>query len=301
MTAESRNKTEIEKEARDINYYFILGLEYDPPVNDITVINERIELCKKFWNKNSSDPGNGLLYKTYVSLIDKIKADMADASVRTVHSDIAKSCVTERVIQYLNATKSDSTVSYEEVTAIISAINGRLERDFPRVQSLGIDAKGHLKKVKFVSETFVSKIASGQKITISEKKDYKAIYNKFYKNPPMGLNKDTDVATYNTYQSPLNAAGKTDLYDFLGMNNSENATSLFTAADTRYKKITKHDNEADIEKQLASAARNVFKSDADKKKYDLYLSWKNATFEFEKIIDGRSDKNVYKINDYHYI
>lgn len=292
METSNRSKEDYEREARDINYYFILGLEYDPPETNLDIIKERIDKCKLFWSTKANDPHHGLLYKMYSSTLfldNKIIEDMTDVTGRTVHSNIAKSLVSDRIEKYLKAACTHSKIiSHERVANIVSTINQQLEHELPKVAVLGVDSKGSLKKAKFVTDELVSKKASTLGLCVSEKINYRAVYAKYYLNPPSGLDKNTDIASYNGYATPLASAGKRNLYDFLGMNKEESAQALYNAANSRYGKVTKHNNEADIEKQLAAAARNVFKNDYDKKKYDLYLLWHVR----QDILDSLNERNL---------
>ena len=66
------------------NWYIVLGLEFDPnPINDETVIADKIEEKRKFWSGKANDFNHGAEYRKYSQMLPEIKKDMiGDANIR---------------------------------------------------------------------------------------------------------------------------------------------------------------------------------------------------------------------------
>ena len=58
------------------NWYVILELEFDPPVEDEQIIIEKIEEKSKFWAAHFNDFKMGAQYRSWHQNIPKIKKDM---------------------------------------------------------------------------------------------------------------------------------------------------------------------------------------------------------------------------------
>ena len=58
------------------NWYLILELEFDPPIEDERIIEERIEKKRKEWTKDSQHFVKGAMYRQLLDALPQIKADM---------------------------------------------------------------------------------------------------------------------------------------------------------------------------------------------------------------------------------
>lgn len=58
------------------NWYVILELEFDPPVEDEQKIADKIDEKAKFWSSNSTHFKFGPQYKTWLQKVPQIKKDM---------------------------------------------------------------------------------------------------------------------------------------------------------------------------------------------------------------------------------
>ena len=62
------------------NWYIVLGLEFDPPVKDERIIDEKIEECKRYWSSHAEDYKMGVQYRTWMQNVPQIRKDMLGPS-----------------------------------------------------------------------------------------------------------------------------------------------------------------------------------------------------------------------------
>ncbi|KKH69002.1 hypothetical protein [Methanosarcina mazei] len=83
------------------NCYLLLELEFDPPVMDQAVIDQRIEEKAKFWSANSNHFKKGAEYRMYLEMLPEIKRIMSDPVKRKREADSACSIVYDPIDQDL--------------------------------------------------------------------------------------------------------------------------------------------------------------------------------------------------------
>jgi len=233
------------------NWYVILELDFDPPVEDEQKIAEKIEEKSKFWSSHFNDFKMGPQYRGWHQNIAQIKKDMIGPSNR--RRELAKEAC---------------TLVYEPVDKLVKTIG--------RKGSIS-DSEGEkiAQKLK-LSVDVVKKRAAALKIKWSrgEPRDYQAIYDKYYKTKPQG------AANFDGMKQMLSTFDADNLYDFLYKGTTvKNASSLPAstlcgrAKELKEKEYYKHDSISGTGSKLCSQCELIFKDDASKAAYDRYLEY----------------------------
>lgn len=72
------------------NYYILLGLSFDPPVEDESEIHKAINAKQAEWSRKSSQPIIGKKYAKYLDQLDQITVVMMDPAERRMQADQAR-------------------------------------------------------------------------------------------------------------------------------------------------------------------------------------------------------------------
>lgn len=244
------------------NWYVILELEFDPPVEDEQKIADRIDEKAKFWSSNSTHFKLGPQYKAWLQKVPQIKKDMIGSD------NIRKQLATDACIQV-----------YGPIDKLLKTI-GR--KGF--ISNVEADK---LAKSKNISVDIIKKRAT--KLGISWKVpnvDYQALYDKYYKTKPQ------NAAMYAQDVERLASFNVEDLYEFLYIDTTiKNAKSLpcetlRLRAEEKKKTFVKHDAQSSNGEKLCGQCLLAFKDDASKAVYDAYLEYtkrKSVLDEFKSI------------------
>lgn len=250
------------------NWYIILELDFDPPVEDEQKIANKIDERAKFWSGNSTHFKFGPQYKTWLQKVPQIKKDMIGAA------NIRKQLAADACVQI-----------YGPIDKLLKTI-GR--------KGYISDAEGNkLASNKGVSVDIVKKRAA--KLGIEWRKDtvdHQALYDKYYKTKPKNAEMyDQDIVRLASFNVE-------DLYAFLydgtTIKNAKNllCETLRLRAEEKKKTFVKHDAQSSNGEKLCGQCLIVFKDDASKAFYDAYLEYikrKSVLDEF-KSIAGVSDE-----------
>ena len=76
--------------AKEVNYFLILELPFDPPENDKAKIIDAINKKRAFWTLHVNDLNKGVAYSEYIEQIDRIKTVMLDPDSRQEEAEKAK-------------------------------------------------------------------------------------------------------------------------------------------------------------------------------------------------------------------
>lgn len=229
------------------NCYLLLELDFDPPVEDQNVIDQRIEEKRKFWSINSNDFKRGAEYKKYLDMLPEIKRIMCDPLERKKQSEAACNHVYTQLDKDLNILGRSGEITEDVVEKIAT--------------------------VKKLSVDIVNKRASALGIKIGKKKaDFDSDYNKYYKNKPV----NADV--FNGMKNFLNPFNKDNFYDFLNPGTIPNmdklpCDKLTQFAKEKKEKFNKNDSNSSSGKKVCEACELTFKDENSKTIYDEYLAW----------------------------
>lgn len=180
------------------NWYIILELEFDPPVQNEQKIAAKIDEKAKFWSTHFNDFKMGAQYRTWHQNIPQIKKDMlGEANIRKQLA--ADACA----------------IAYSSVDKLLKIM--------ARKGSITSDEGDKLAKKQKISVDTVKKRAKALGIQWVEgtNTDFQAVYDKYYKSKPQ------NIATYDNMQQLLIAFRVDNLYDFLYTNTTvKNANKL---------------------------------------------------------------------------
>ncbi|MBQ8134373.1 MAG: hypothetical protein IJ192_08225 [Clostridia bacterium] len=229
------------------NWYLVLELEFDPPVEDESVILKRIDEKRDYWNRNANHFRKGAQYQTWARAIPQITHDMTGSENR--RSEIAK----------------------EACTLVYGEIDGLLKK-ISRKGYISSEEIANIAKKLSKDASVIKKRVTALKLTVRDDSvDYKKYHKQYYLDAPAGAKK---FGT--TLPNLLRSAGKKDLYDFLyGETKSDSlpAATLKERATEKRKEFRGHDAISSTGNQLCGQCEIAFKDEISKKEYDDYLAY----------------------------
>lgn len=232
------------------NWYVILELEFDPPVEDEQKIADKIDERAKFWSTHFNDFKMGAQYRAWHQKIPQIKKDMiGEANIR---KQLAVDACTE---------------VYAPIDKLLKIIGRK-----GYISEIEADK---LAKNKKVSVDIVKRRAT--KLGLEWKKeiiDYQSVYDRYYKTKPR------NAAMFDGMKQMLASFDVDNLYDFLYAGTpTKNAStlpcdSLLQRADEKKKnEFHKHDSTSGTGSKLCGQCALTFKDDPSKAVYDEYLEY----------------------------
>lgn len=233
------------------NWYVVLELEFDPPVEDEKKIAEKIEERSKFWSTHFNDFKMGAQYRSWHQNISKIKKDMIGPD------NIRKQLAAEAC-----------TLVYGPVDKLLKTIGRKGNITSEEGEKLA-------KKLKISVDVVKKRAAAlGIKWTEGSGRDDQALYDKYYKVKPQ------NAAVYDGMKQMLAAFGVKTLYEFLyadtTMKNADRLpcdTLRLRAEEKKKKEFYKTDSVSGTGSKLCGQCEIVFKSDTSKETYDKYLEY----------------------------
>ncbi len=233
------------------NWYLVLELEFDPhPVNDETVINNRIEEKRKFWSSKANDFNRGAEYRKYSQMLPDIKKDMTgEANIRA------------------ELIKDACEKTYGPIDKTLKMIK-KTEIPQDTIDKIAAKQKVDVEVVKRRAA------ALGIKIGASQSSDYQATYDKYYKTKPQNADKFIGM------NALLKSFTVSNLYEFLyagtSIRNPQNLPSdalKQRAKEKKAKEYYKNDSVSGSGSKLCGQCDECFKDDAAKQIYDKYLEY----------------------------
>lgn len=233
------------------NWYVVLELEFDPPVEDESVISAKIDERSKFWSTHFNDFKMGAQYRSWHQNIPKIRKDMIGPA------NIRKQLSADACIQV-----------YGPVDKLLKTIG--------RKGNITSDEGDKLAKKLKISIDVVKKRAKSLGIAWTSAKtiDYQTTYEKYYKIKPQ------NSASFDGMKQMLSSFGVDNLYDFLYQNTPiKNACRLpcetlrQRAAEKKKAEFYKNDSVSGTGSKLCGQCDIVFKDEKSKDIYDKYLDY----------------------------
>ena len=225
------------------NYFILLELAFDPPVNDNTKINAAITAKQQQWSKDMTNPIKKVKAAEYLEILDSIKEVMLNEASRKSEADAAKKVRDGKIKELDNklslyAAKGDSELSEKDLKILLKNFS-----------QYGFSPE-------YIKKRFKNFVGSEDKIDLGEVIDKNQAKN--IKNFMQQLDmKDTT------------------LYQVLSLPQTASCEQLCEASETMKKKIlakgakTGKDNAMQA---LCGLCAIIFKDKASKKKYDNYLN-----------------------------
>lgn len=250
------------------NCYLILELDFDPPVEDQAVIDQRIEDKRKFWASKFNDSFKGTEYKEYSDNLEEIRRIMSDPVERKKQAEAAR---------------NDVYAKLDKDLTILGRSSGEIVEDFV----------GKVASKYGVSVDVVKKRVAALGIKIGKMNvDFETIYKRYYETKPV------QAATFKDQETNLQVFNKDNFYDFLNPGIIKNYNNL--PCDTFKQRVKEMMEAPDFKKpdvigssgkRLCSACMLAFKDEDSKRIYDEYLEW----YKRRSILDHAKD--IAKIAD----
>lgn len=240
------------------NWYLILELEFDPPIEDERIIEERIEKKRKEWTKDSQHFVKGAMYRQLLDALPQIKADMlGENNIRKQLAEEAERRAYAPIDKLVKMIGRKGYITAEEGSKISSQKKLDINLVKKRAEKFGIEWRG----------------------TVT---NYKAIYDKHYVNPPHSS------AAYSQIEPLLEALKKETVYEFLCPEGQDlkdfinsGRENIADRVESKRKEFKKNDAVSGTGKKLCGACKAFFKDDKSKEEYDQYVAWKQK----KKILD----------------
>jgi hypothetical protein len=233
------------------NWYVVLELSFDPPVEDEKVIEERIQEKSKFWSSKFNDYKNGAQYRIWHQNLAAIRKDMiGPANIR-------------------------AKLAAEACDKVYGPIDMRLKTMSRKGYITSGEVDGLAKQQK-VSPDVVKRRAQklGIKLVASQTTDYQAVYDKYYKS------KTEKAPVFDGLKPMLASFGAKNLYEFLYAGTDIKDPSKLPcdklrqrASEKKSKEYYKHDPVSGTGSKLCGQCELTFKDEASKEAYDRYLEY----------------------------
>ena len=242
------------------NWYIVLELDFDPPVEDEKKISEKIEERAKYWSANFNHFKYGPQYRLWHQNLSQMKKDMiGPANIRKQLATEACAIVYEPVDKLLKVIGRKGNITSEEGKKIAEKSKIPIDTVEKRTVALG---------VKWVKV----------------KTDFQSIYDKYYKTKPK------NAATYEGFEKMLSAFGVDNLYDFLYRNTTiKNINQLpcktlcLRSAELKKNEFYKSDSLSGTGTKLCNSCDITFKDESSKALYDTYLEYKKRVAILDEV------------------
>lgn len=224
------------------NYFLLLELPFDPPEEDTKIITEAINNKQRFWTDHTSHPVHGPKYRSYLEQVNDISNVMLNPESRKAEAAKAQ-----------EIKKSKKKELERKLIICRSKGNGVLVEKDLKVLAKRFAPFGY-------TESEIKKIFD------SGTKPLPPV------DPSQTLDKNKHTNLQN-YMKNLNLSDKT-LYDFLNLPPTSSYSQLLQAANEKKSKIlAKGSKTGDDEtlKAICGLCCEIFKTPAEKKKYDNYV------------------------------
>jgi len=222
------------------NFYILLGLSFDPPIDDDATIQAAIKKKKQEWTAQANNPFMKNAAR-YIKMVGEIKKVMLDPVKRAQEADNARKIKNQKKAE-LNT----------KLALYVSKGDKLSPRDLKRLKK-DFGAYG------FTEEEIKGKFNSLKNSQKSEE-----------------IGAVLEVELVKNIKKSFKDLGQPDsnFYTFFNLSPSSAAQQMYQAADNLRKKLLNKGEKSDLDsvKQTLSAqAKEIFKNQAGKQKYDNYL------------------------------
>ncbi|MCL2068432.1 MAG: hypothetical protein FWH00_00885, partial [Oscillospiraceae bacterium] len=243
------------------NFYILLELSFDPPVNDPAEIKAAIAAKRQQWTRLQDTPGRRTVALSYLEMIPEIESVMADASRRQNECEQAKKMQRETLGRY------------EAELRVLESKDYITPREFTNIQ------------VKYKPFGITKELAESYiKVPVSEE-------------PPEQRADETgeilDRIAAKSIRRNLQVVGNTDLYDFLGEAPYSSIKKLTDASEAKRREAaqsTAKNARTAAAQELAGMCLGLFENFDTKQKYDRYLKI-SAYPDLADLIDEESNRS----------
>lgn len=247
------------------NWYIVLELEFDPPIEDEKKIEERIVEKAKLWSSNFNHYKYGAQYRTWNENIPTIRKEMIGPN--NIRQQLASEAC---------------AIIYGPVDNLLKIIGRRGKIT---------DSEGeNISKKQKVSVDVVKKRADFLGIPWVRGKNFQAIYEKYYKTKP------AKAGEFDGLKQSLLTFGVHNLYEFLVAGTPTERPSklpcdkLLGMTATKKKNYYRPTSVDSIGTKLCNQCELTFKDEASKEAYDNYLEYEKR----KEILDKA--KSIYDVS-----
>ncbi|MDD2302165.1 MAG: DUF1566 domain-containing protein [Eubacteriales bacterium] len=288
------------------NFYFILNLSVDPPVEDPQVIEDAIRNKQAEWSRYRSHPTRSLQSQRYLAMISEIRRVMGDANLRRMEAADARRHKTNRIAekladmdQHLRIRMSKGFISEEEIAGL--ARNHGIPADQLRSRVIEletdklaqIDHQIELRMWKgYVAEKEVEQLAENYGALKSIIRS--RIRCILFKADPGKLPdvESIDASLAGSIEKNLKIIGKDSLYEFLELpSGSDRETLQRQAAEKQAEMLRSARKDALVTAgaELAGLCLSVFGKKETRLAYDVYRAH-NLLSKLDAVIDASVEK-----------
>ncbi len=283
------------------NFFVLLELPFDPPENDLEVIQAAITRKQAEWSRLRNHPTKGLWAQKCISYLPEIRRVMLDDTLRRAEAQAAVeefSAQKEKKItdidRHIEILLGKGYIAPEEVTKLAEMHSIDESEVLERIRAKKhekfkvIDQQISLRMAKgYITEEEIKKIAKRHHMSSDEvrkrvrcpirkgngKKEKQKIQEEEKVELP-GL-RQIDRSIENSIIENLKIVGKKSLYDFLGLPENADLTQLQDAASKKKKElaaVSRRDAIVTASNILAGHCMTIFKADESRIAYDVSLA-----------------------------
>jgi hypothetical protein len=249
------------------NYFLLLELDPDAPWSD-PIFEQALKSRMAEWTRRRNHPKHALRYKSYLDMVDHIRAIMTDPVHRTSEQATARQILTDLAAEKMAAFREDLEL---------------------------LAAKGFFtrKEIADLHEQYKKAIP---RRTIQAEIEQLELEIREDEAPPEKRDK-LEPSTLKNIANNLQIVGAADLYDFLQLTRSTRTVDLHERASAIYADNQKQANKTAIvtaRSDLAGQAMNIFAGNDSRERYDNAL----ADAAYAELGDAvqritRSSKTIY--------
>lgn len=245
------------------NWYIVLELSFDPPVEDEQVIAARIVEKSRDWSTKFNDFKRGTQYRSWHQNIPQIKADMIGPSNRR------------------------AALAEEACREVYAPIN-KLIQTIARKGHITRDEADKIATRQKVSGELVIGLARKLGVPVQEgaKVDHQAVYDRHVKP------RHAKAHVYASMDKELLVFHVKDLYDFLYANTPVKNPAMLPCNTLRQRsgekkanEYYKTDNISGTGTKLCAQCDDIFGDDASKAAYDEFLKFRRLDAVFGEVRD----------------
>ena len=237
------------------NWYLVLELEFDPPVNDEAAIKARIEQKQRFWSTHYNDFRMGNKYKVWMQSLEQIRRDMLGES--NIRARLAREA---------------EDIYYSEADSMLTALSQK-----GHVTELEIK---RLAEKKSLPEDKLLSRARKKNITVVSAGESGSVYEKYKESF------SAQSVKYRSAESLLDSLGCSDIYEFLFGRGGEcllSAAAIKQKAQEKSGSFKKNSPTDSAGKKLCGSCELFFPDEKGKADYDSYLKNRRAGAVFDEI------------------
>ncbi len=268
------------------NFYLLLELSIEPPVEDEKQIDEAIRKMQAKWSRFRNHPTKAIQAKKFIGMLPEIRRVMLDAALRAEEAEAAvklsKVHAEERfteVDRHLAIHLSKGFITDDEITKLATLHHFPEDEIRERIRQTeeenysSIDSQLAIRMGKgYITEDEIRKVAKTLSVAVEVvKKRVACPIKKDTEDAPEDV-KPLEPAIEKSINDNLDIIGKTSLYDFLGIEPSSSLQLLQAKArkkESEVSKIARKDANVTASMVLVGHCMAIFQAEESRRSYDI--------------------------------